>query len=310
MTADPFVLAPEVAAALASGRPVVALETTITTHGLPRPTNLEVALGMEQAVRAAGAVPATIGVLDGCVRIGLSAAELRRIAEAADARKCTTRDLAQAIADRVVGGTTVAATVWLARRCGISFVATGGIGGVHRGGEVSLDISADLYELARSPVILVCSGPKAIVDLPRTLEVLETLGVTVVGFKTSDLPGFYLSHTGLTIPALADEAAFVRLWRAHRALGQPSSILIANPPPADAALAPAEFAAWLEAAAAAARAAGISGPAETPFLLARLAELSSGRTVRLNAALALANADLAARLAVAVAQECGPTTID
>jgi pseudouridine-5'-phosphate glycosidase len=308
MTDGVLEVAPEVADALASGLPVVALETTITTHGLPRPANLEVALGMERAVREAGAVPATIGVLGGRVRVGLAEEELRLFAGAAQARKCTTRDLARAVADGVVGGTTVAATIWIARRCGIRFAATGGIGGVHRGGESSLDVSADLHELARSPVTLVCSGPKAILDLPRTLEVLETLGVTLVGFATTDLPGFYLAHTGIGIPSVPDEAAFVRLWRAHAALGEPGSILVANPPPAGEALDPGEFAALLDSARAAAREAGVRGAAETPFLLARIAEASGGRTVRLNAALAVANAGLAARLAAAVAGDPGPAT--
>lgn len=292
-------LAPQVALALAAGRPVVALESTITTHGLPRPANLEVALGMERAVRAAGAVPATIAVLDGRVRVGLSEDELRQLAVAADARKCSTRDLALAVAEGVAGGTTVAATVHLARRCGIRFAATGGIGGVHRGGETSLDISADLHELARSPITLVCSGPKAILDLPRTLEVLETLGITILGFGTDDLPGFYVARTGLRIPAIADEAAFVRLWRAHLALSEPGSLLVANPPPASEALDPDGFARLLDEALSAAREAGVRGAAATPFLLAFLARASGGRTVRLNAALAIANAELAARLAVA-----------
>ncbi|GBD42655.1 Pseudouridine-5'-phosphate glycosidase [bacterium HR40] len=301
MTPEVVVLAAEVEAALARGHPVVALETAITTHGLPRPANLETALALERAVRDAGAVPATIAVLDGQVRVGLRESELERLATAAHPRKTSTRDLARAVADGAIGGTTVAATIHVARRCGIRFAATGGIGGVHRGGELSLDVSADLFELARSPVTVVCSGPKAILDLARTLEMLESLGVTVVGFGTTDLPGFYVARTGLRIPAVADEAGFVRLWRAHLALGEPTSLVVTQPPPADLALEADEFARLLEAALAEARRSEVAGAEETPFLLAFLARATAGRTVRLNIALATANARLAARLAVACA---------
>lgn len=307
---DAVALAPDVARALAEGRPVAALETAILTHGLPRPHNLEAVLGMEEAVRAEGAVPATIGILDGRARIGLGANELERLACRPDARKCSTRDLALALAEGAAGGTTVAATLHLARLRGIRFLATGGIGGVHPGGERSLDVSADLHALARCPLTVVCSGPKAILDLPRTFEVLESLGVPVFGWRTAELPGFYVRKTGLPVPSLADEAAFVRVWRAHRRLGEPTALVVAQPPPARLALAPETLAALLDEARAEARRAGVAGPAETPFLLARIAETSGGATVELNVALAVANAGLAGRLAAAVAWDAVPATKD
>ncbi len=293
-------LSAPVATALAQGAPVVALETAILTHGLPRPDNLETALAMEQAVRRAGAVPATIGLVDGSARIGLEPAELERLAFDERARKCATRDLAPALAARVPAGTTVSATLYLAVRAGIRILATGGIGGVHRGGETSLDISADLHELRRSPASVVCSGIKAILDLPRTMEVLESLSATVVGFRTDRLPAFYVTRSEIPVPRIDDLAALAELHRTQEALGWPGSVVIAQPPPAELALDAATLEALLDRCRRRAARAGISGAAETPCLLACLAELSDGRTVRLNHALAVANARLAGELAVAV----------
>ncbi len=291
-------IAPEVAAALAESRPIVALETAILTHGLPRPDNLETALAMEEAVRSRGAVPATIGLLAGRACIGLTPAELEILAGAEDARKCSTRDLAPTMAGRKSGGTTVAATLYLAVRAGIRILATGGIGGVHRGGETTLDISADLHELGRSPGLVVCSGAKTILDLPRTMEVLETLSVTVVGYGTDRLPAFYVERSEIAVPRIDTVAALAELYRAQRALGWPGSLVVAQPPPADSALDAATFEELLARCRRRAAAEGICGAAETPYLLGCLAELSQGRTVALNRALVVANAGLAAALAV------------
>jgi pseudouridine-5'-phosphate glycosidase len=296
MTID---LAPDVALALAEGRPVVALESTLICHGIPRPRNLELAFDLERAVMDEAAVPATIAVIDGRIKVGLTAEELVRLATADSVSKCSTRDLAFALAGGGLGATTVASTIFIAARAGIRIMATGGLGGVHRGGEASLDISADLHELARAPVAVVCSGAKSILDLPRTLEVLETMGVTVAGFGTDRLPAFYAADSGLAIPALADIAAAARLVREQAALGWPSGIVIANPPPAKLALTSDAVEALASAAIAAARREGVHGAAETPFVLAHMARASAGATVTLNEALVIANARLAARIAAA-----------
>jgi pseudouridylate synthase len=295
-------VAPEVAAALERGRAVVALESTLICHGIPRPDNAALARELEAAVRAAGAVPATIAVLAGRIRVGLSERELEALAASEEVAKCTTRDLPLVLAGGGPGATTVAATIFIAARVGIAVMATGGIGGVHLGGESSLDVSADLEELARTPVAVVCSGVKSILDQARTLERLETLGVPVVGFGCRELPGFYTAETGLPVPAVADLDALCRLVRAQRALGLPGGTVIAQPPPAGLALSRAEVDALVEAAGEAARRAGVGGPAQTPFLLRHMAEASGGATVRLNRALVLSNTHLAARLAVALAE--------
>lgn len=290
----------EVRNALAAGGPVVALESTLLAHGIPRPRNQALAFELEAAVRAEGATPATIAVLNGALRVGLDAAGREAITLREDVLKCTLRDLPLALARRVPGATTVASTLFVARRAGIGFFATGGIGGVHRGGEVSLDESADLVELARSPLVVVASGAKSILDLPRTLERLETLGVTVVGYQCEQLPGFYTAETGLAIPGVTDFATLVEVVRAHRALGLPGALLVAQPPPAELAMSRAEVDELVRDARAAAQTAGIQGPAETPFLLAHMSRASGGATTRLNCALVLANAGLAARLAEAI----------
>lgn len=288
---------PEVADALRSGRPVVALELTLICHGIPRPRNLTLARTVEAAVREAGAVPATVALLDGRIRVGLDDAELERLATAEGVAKCSPRDLAPVLASGNLGATTVAGTIFVAARLGIRLMATGGIGGVHRGGEASLDVSADLHELRRSGVAVVCSGAKIILDLPRTLEVLETLGVPVLGYGTADFPAFYLTASGLPVPRVDGLDGLAAAIAAQAALGWPTGMVVANPPPAELALDPAELEAALARALAEARAQGVRGKDETPFLLARLAEASGGRSVVLNEALVVANARLAARAA-------------
>ena len=290
---------PEVARALSSGRPVVALESTLICHGLPRPRNLELARAVEDAVRAEGAVSATVALVDGRVRVGLDGATLTRLATADGVAKCSPRDLPVVLARHALGATTVAGTIRIAASAGIRVMATGGIGGVHRGGERSLDVSADLPELARSEVAVVCSGAKVIPDLPRTLEVLETLGVPVVGFRSATLPAFYARESGLPLPRVDDLVGLVELLRAQEALGWPGGLVIANPPPQALAVPSAELEAWIADSLVEARRRGISGRDETPFLLAELARRSGGRTVALNEALVLDNARLAARLAAA-----------
>lgn len=290
----------EVATALADGRPVVALETTLICHGIPKPRNHALAIAIEEAVRAAGAVPATVAVVDGAVRVGLGRDQLERLARAEQVAKCSARDLAVAVAGGGLGATTVAGTIHVAARLGIRLMATGGIGGVHRGGETSLDISADLHELARSGVAVVCSGAKVILDLPRTLEVLESLGVPVVGVNTDLFPAFYVRSSGLGVARVDEGAALAALLRAQEALGWPTGMVLANPPPADLALPRPEVEELIAGALAEARAQGATGAAETPFLLTRLAAATEGRSVTLNEALVLDNARLAARLAAAL----------
>ncbi len=291
---------PEVAAALAEGRPVVALESTLIAHGLPYPRNLETARAAGARVRDSDAVPATITIAGGRLRVGIEPDELERFARADGIAKVSRRDLGPVIAGGGDGATTVAATMIAAHLAGIRFMATGGIGGVHRGGEETLDISADLSELARTAVAVVSAGAKAILDLARTLEVLETQGVPVVGYGTSDFPAFYCRSSGLELEARVDtpeEAA--RLARAHWTLGPGGGLLIANPLPTETALDRAEVEALVTQADQEAATAGIAGKQLTPFLLGRLAELSGGRCLEANAALIEANAALAGRIAAA-----------
>lgn len=292
---------PAVARALARGEPVVALESTLICHGLPRPRNLHLARAAEAAVRDGGAVPATVAVVDGVARVGLDEATLVRLAEAEGVAKCSPRDLPLALARGGLGATTVAGTIRLAAAVGVRVMATGGIGGVHRGGETSLDVSADLLELARTGVAVVCSGAKIILDLPRTLEALESLGVPVLGFGTASFPAFYARDSGLPVPRVDGIDELAAVARAQAGLGWPSGLVVANPPPANLALPAAELEAWIGAARAEARARGVRGAAETPALLAALARLSGGRTVTLNEALVLENCRLAARLAARLA---------
>lgn len=293
---------PEVATALAAGRPVVALETAVLAYGLPAPHNLEAAQAMEQAVRTAQAVPATIGLIDGRVRVGLDEGEIARFIDPEqDILKVSHRDLGAALAERRLGATTVAATLACAAGAGIRVLATGGIGGVHRGGADSLDISADLTALACNPLAVVCSGAKAILDLPLTLEVLETLGVPVIGYGSYDFPAFYARRSGLRLEACVDglEAA-VEVLRAHWGLGLPGGLVIAVPPPAETALDPTELEGWIDRALAEAARQGITGKTVTPFMLARLAELSEGRSLVANVALLEKNARVGGGIAAAL----------
>ena len=295
--------APEVAAARAAGAPVVALESTIITHGMPYPQNLETARLVEAEVRAAGAVPATIAVMGGRIRIGLTDAELDALAQSPGAMKLSRADLAVCLARGATGATTVAATMIAAHLAGIAVFATGGIGGVHRGAEASFDISADLRELAQTPVTVVAAGAKAILDLPKTLEVLETLGVPVIAFGQNAFPAFWSRDSGLPAPLRMDSAA--EIAAAHRmraALGLAGGQLVANPIPPEAEIARDEITPVIERALAEAAAAGVAAKAVTPFLLARIFALTEGRSLAANISLVRANARLAAEIATEIAR--------
>jgi pseudouridine-5'-phosphate glycosidase len=288
----------EVAAALRERRPVVALESTLIAHGLPYPLNLQTAQEAEAAVRADGAVPATVAILDGSIRIGLTTTELERLATEKHVLKASRRDLGIAVGLKQTAATTVAATMFLAHRIGIQVFATGGIGGVHRGAHETFDISADLVELARTPVCVVCAGAKSILDIPKTLEVLETHGVPVLGFGLHEFPAFYVTSSGQRVEARVDSPAeVVAILKSHWELGG-AGVVLAQPPPAELAL-PAdvfqEALAWAEEAA---LTQNIRGKALTPFLLAQVAERTGGRTLEVNRALIVANARLAGRVAV------------
>lgn len=297
-------LSAEVADALAAGRPVVALESTIVTHGLPFPENLETARAVETAVREGGAVPATIAVLDGRLRVGLAADELERLARAEQVMKLSRADLAFAVASGRPGSTTVAATMIAARLAGIEVFATGGIGGVHRGAATSFDVSADLDELARTAVVVVSAGAKAILDLPKTLEVLETRGVPVVGWRTDDFPAFWSRSSGLPVPLRVDTTAeLAAFWRARRELGLDGGLLLANPVPEEAEIPRDEIEAVIARAVAEVEAAGVRAKDVTPRLLARILELTDGRSLTTNRALILADARLAAEVAGALAEQ-------
>ncbi|MEX0923071.1 MAG: pseudouridine-5'-phosphate glycosidase [Rhodovibrionaceae bacterium] len=294
-------LSPEIATAQAQGRPVVALESTVVAHGMPSPVNLEVARETLAAVRAAGALPAMIGIVAGELIAGLSEEQIADFARRDDAEKVSRRDLAAVIAAGRNGATTVAATMIAAHLAGIRVFATGGIGGVHRGAERSFDVSADLTELGRTPVAVVSAGAKAILDLPRSLEVLETLGVPVAGYGTGDFPAFYSRSSGLPVSvSVADAAEAAALLRAHWTLGLQSGVLIANPIPEAAEMTDAES--FIAQAVAEAEDQGVSGKQVTPFLLGRLAELSEGRTQAANRALIVNNARVAAEIAVELAK--------
>ena len=296
-------LADEVAHALAAGRAVVALESTIISHGLPQPVNLQTARAVEAAVRAGGAVPATVAVLDGRLRVGLDDAALERLARRSGVVKASRRDLAAVLVSGATAGTTVAATMHVAHLAGIGVFATGGIGGVHRGADQSFDVSADLPELGRTPVAVVCAGAKSILDVPKTLEVLETHGVLVVGYRTGEFPGFFSAASGHPVGHRVDSVEdLVAVVAAHRQLGQPGAVLVGNPVPEPAAVPAAEVDGYLDRALAEADRAGIRGQDVTPFLLARIDELSRGRSLAANVALVRSNAALAASLAVGLAE--------
>jgi pseudouridylate synthase len=299
----PLVFSTDVRAALRNGEPVVALESTLISHGLPYPENRETALEMEAAVHAAGATPATIAILRGQVVVGISADEVEGLAAAANGtvRKCSRRDLAIACGLGLDGATTVAGTMIVAHLAGIPVFATGGIGGVHRGHP--FDVSADLIELGRTPVTVVCSGAKSILDLPLTLEVLETQGVTVLGYGTDDLPAFYTRSSGLPVDIRVDSPEEVAaIMKARHGMRLASGMLVAVPVPIADAL-PQEVAeAAIEKATSAADARGVTGAALSPFILGQIAELTSGQSLAANRALLRNNPAIAAEIAIAVAR--------
>jgi len=300
-------LSPALRDALAAGRPVVALESTIITHGMPFPQNLAMARRVEAIVREQGAVPATIALLHGRAVVDADAAALEHLArEGLAAAKASTRDLAALLVAGRTAGTTVAATMRLAALAGIAVFATGGIGGVHRGAAESFDISADLDELGSSPVTVVCAGAKSILDIPKTLEVLETRGVPVLGYRTDEFPAFFARGSGEPVPHRCDSPEQVAAVIAmHRRLGGIGGVLVVNPVPEAAALDAAEVEASIAAAVAEAARDGVAGKALTPFLLQRLVAMTGGRTLQANLALVENNARLAAEIAVALASGTG-----
>ncbi len=294
-------LSPEVAAAREQGRPVVALESTIIAHGMPWPQNLETAREVEDVIRAEGAVPATIAVIGGRVRVGLTGEELQQLAQSPDAMKLSRRDLPYAVATGRLGATTVAATMICAQLAGVEVFVTGGIGGAHRGAETSFDISADLQELARTPVAVVCAGAKSILDLGLTLEYLETHGVPVLSIGQDNFAAFFTPDSGLKADFRMDSAAEqARFIRAKWALGLGGGVVVSNPVPAAAAMPREEIDAITAQALAEADAQGIVGKAITPFLLARIKALTGGRSLATNIALVKHNAVAGARLARAL----------
>ncbi|WP_375588335.1 pseudouridine-5'-phosphate glycosidase [Hoeflea alexandrii] len=289
---------PEVKAALSAGRPVVALESTIITHGMPWPGNRDMALEVEAVIRSEGAVPATIAVIDGRLHAGLDEAAITALAQAKDVMKLSRADFAYALAEGRTGATTVAATMMAAHLAGISVFATGGIGGVHQGAAESFDISADLDELGRTPVIVVSAGAKAILDIPKTLEALETRGVPVVAFGQDAMPAFWSRESGLKAPLRLDTPeAIARFEATRRALGHHGGMLIANPVPVEDEIAASEMNQHIATALATAKARGIEGKAVTPFLLGEILNMTDGASLKTNIALVLNNARLAARIA-------------
>ncbi len=293
----------DVRAALDAGRPVVALESTIITHGMPWPRNLEMAKSVEAIIRDGGATPATIAVIEGRLHVGLEDAELEKLAQTTDALKVSRADLAFAIATGRTGATTVAATMIGAHLAGIGVFATGGIGGVHRGAETSFDISADLEELARTPVTVVCAGAKAILDIPKTLEVLETKGVPVVTFGGNAFPAFWSRDSGLASPLRLDTAGEIAAFqRARTQYGVTAGMLVANPVPETDEIPREEMEGYIAAALQMAEERGVSGKDVTPFLLAAIFDITDGRSLQTNIALVASNARLAAEIAVASAE--------
>ncbi|MFA7414750.1 MAG: pseudouridine-5'-phosphate glycosidase [Rhizobium sp.] len=297
----PIVYSREVAAAKVRGAPLVALESTIITHGMPYPGNLNMARSVEAIIREQGAVPATIAVIDGVLHIGLENDQIATLAQLPNIMKLSRADIAFAIAERRSGATTVAATMIAADRAGISVFATGGIGGVHRGGEESLDISADLEELARTAVIVVSAGPKAILDIPKTLEVLETRGVPVVTYDSEEFPAFWSRNSGLRSPlSLSSPAAIANFQLMRQQLGLGGGILIANPVPEEDEIPREEMEIYIGRALANAEREEVSGKDVTPFLLDNIFHLTQGRSLKTNIALVENNARLAAEIAVAM----------
>ncbi|MFN3431122.1 MAG: pseudouridine-5'-phosphate glycosidase [Candidatus Sericytochromatia bacterium] len=299
----PLVLHPDVRAALAEGRPVVALESTIITHGMPYPANVETALAVEAVIREGGAVPATIAIVDGKMRVGLTQPEIEALARAEHVVKCSRRDLPVVIARRQTGATTVAGTMIVAAMAGIRVFVTGGIGGVHRGAETSMDVSADLTELARTDVAVVCAGAKAILDIGLTLEFLETHGVPVLGYRTDRFPAFYIRDGGFGVDARVDDIAeLAAIIDTQRRLGLGGGTVVANPIPPEHELPADAIESAIQGALFEASRMGIAGKALTPFLLGRLAEVTGGRSLEANIALVKHNARVGAALAAALAE--------
>jgi pseudouridine-5'-phosphate glycosidase len=297
-------ISPDVRDALAEGRPVVALESTIISHGMPYPRNVQTAVRVEETVSAHGAVPATIAILDGRLKVGLDAAEIEYLGRRGQAvTKTSRRDIPFIVSRQADGATTVAATILIAAMAGIRVMATGGIGGVHRGVEQTMDISADLDELARHTIAVVCAGIKSVLDIGRTLEYLETVGVPVVGFGTDTVPAFYARESKFAVDYRVDDAADVSAaLHAKAGLGIDGAILVTNPVPEAHALAPAEIDALINEAIVSMNERGITGKATTPYLLAAIAERSGGRSLDANIELVVNNAALAADIAVAYAR--------
>lgn len=303
MPHSPIVL-PEIAKALRAGLPVVALESTIITHGMPYPANAEMAARVEAIIREEGAVPATIAVIDGKLKIGLTEEETHALAQVKGAMKLSRADLAFAVAMGKTGGTTVAATMMAAALAGIKVFATGGIGGVHKGAEESFDISADLEEFALSPVIVVCAGAKAILDLDKTFEVLETKGVPVVCYGADELPAFWSRQSGMKAPLRLDNVEDIANFQiARQTLGIVGGMLICNPIPKDAEIPTQEMAFFISTALTAAEKAGVRGKAVTPYLLSKMLEITDGRSLVANIALVENNARVAARIAIAASSQ-------
>ena len=302
MTKEWLVFSEEVRQALAAGRPVVALESSLVAQGLPAPHNLETARAAEAEVRARGAVPATVAVAEGRVVVGADSALLERLADpSSPPAKAASRDLGPLIATRMVAATTVSATLRVAHAAGIALMATGGIGGVHRGAGRSFDVSSDIDELAATPVTVLCSGAKAILDLPATLELLETRRIPVIGLRTSELPAFYSVTSGLPLSYVVDSpAAAAELIAAHKSVPGAGGLLLVQAPPAEVAIPADEVEGWISEAVDAAAADGVRGAAVTPFVLSRVVEASGGRALRANIGLIVANAGAAAEVAAAL----------
>lgn len=291
-----YEISPEVKLALKTNKPIVALESTVITHGLPKPQNFKLANDLENIIREEGAIPATIAILDGKIRIGLSESKLYKLAGEQEPEKVNPRMLGITVALQKTGGTTVAGTMFLAHRCGIKVFATGGIGGVHRNS--NFDISSDLQELSRTPMVVVCSGAKAILDLPATMEYLETMSVPVIGFQTNELPGFYSSETGLPVNLRVDDfSQVVSLANKQWALGITSAILLVVPPPQEHTIHKQTLEDYINTAQELAEKKGIRGSYLTPFLLKQIGEMSAGKSVEVNLALLKNNARIAARIA-------------
>ncbi len=295
---------PEVAQAIAQGRPVVALESTIISHGMPYPQNVETALAVEKIIREAGAVPATIAILGGRLKAGLTAEEIEYLGKQGQkVTKASRRDLSALVARGADGATTVTTTMMIAHMAGIKIFATGGIGGVHRGAETTMDISADLEELGQTDVMVVCAGAKAILDLPLTLEYLETHGVPVLGYQTEELPAFYTRTSGLSVDYRVDTPQeLAQILKTHHQLGLKGGILVTNPIPAEYSMDAAEINAVIDQAIAEAKQLGIHGKETTPFLLAKVKEITGGDSLQANIRLVFNNARLAAQTAVAYSE--------